>query len=324
MNVPIWLLFSFPFLPFLVLVSFLWKLHENRRNAVRPFKSMRRPAGYSLRERSEEQWERFTTWLTASVFSSFFPILAISLLGSSWSIPILIIGVFACGFCLWQTWNVIRPLPNMWSGLRGEQCVGAELDALQNERVRVFHDLVVEENGSVWNFDHIVLTGSGLLAIETKCRRKKVADQDRHKLTYDGHKINFPDGSYDTENLNQVIRQAKWLRKSAREWTGDVPVDVTPVLTYPGWFASSTVRGEVVVVNEKQIRQLLRGNAKSLDDRSWKLLEKRLEELTRVELPKDPAEKRIKGANASSRKSRREVFSKVRTRRVQERPGLGK
>lgn len=294
MTVPVWLLVCFPILPFLVLVGFLWKFHETRRNAVRPFRSMRRPAGYSLRERSEERWEHFTSWLGASVFSSLIPLLAVSLIGTDWTVILLAVGTGACGICLWFTWRSMRPLPRMWLGLRGEQCVGAELDAMQLPEVRVFHDLVVKDAGKGWNIDHVVLSRSGLFAIETKCRRKKVADQERHKLTYDGHKINFPDGSYDTKDLTQAVRQANWLKRAAFDWTGDVPVEVTPVLTYPGWFVSSTGRGEAVVVNEKQIGSLLRGRASVLDDRSWKLLEKRLEELTRVELPADPAENKIR------------------------------
>jgi hypothetical protein len=288
MSTHFWFTLCFPGLPFLALYIFCRKLAKAKQIAARPFDETKRLPGHSLSQRADEQRETFTTWLSITVIAALFPWLVFTLTGGEAIIIPLLMGALSAPFCLWKMWSAYKPLPNWWLGIRGEQYVGAELDAIQNDDVKVFHDLVITDPKGNWNIDHVIVSRAGLFAVETKTRRKKVAvSSPRHKLSFDGHKVNFPDGSYDTGSVKQAIRQAQWLEKQAMDWSGGIAIPVAPVLTFPGWWVDITGKGEVAVLNPKQIRSLVTNRRQVLDDRSWKILLSRMKDLTTVKLPNE-------------------------------------
>lgn len=305
MSADFWFFLCFPGLPALVIFFYARKLIKARREAARPFHEMRRLPAYSLIQRAEEQWETFTTWLSMTAMVAVVPWLVFTLSDGDSLVAPVVFGLITSPICLWRMWVAYQPLPNWWLGIRGEQYVGAELDAIQDRDLKVFHDVVISDPNGDWNIDHVIVTRAGLFAVETKAKRKKRAvDSPSHKLSFDGHKVNFPDGSYDVDSVKQASRQARWLEQKVREWCGGISVPVIPVLTYPGWLVDVTGKGEVQVVNPKQIFRVVKGRRAVLDERSWKILNSQMKSLTDVELPREN-EGRAKPPNR--RKSPRHV-----------------
>lgn len=306
MPAQFWFFLCFPGLPALVIFIYARKLIKARKEAARPFNEMRRHPAYSLIQRADDQWETFTTWLSMTAMVALLPWLVFTLSEGEAVITPLVFGLITSPVCLWQMWAAYQPLPNWWLGIRGEQYVGAELDAIQDADFKVFHDLVVPDPNGDWNIDHVVATRAGLFVVETKAKRKKHAvDTPRHKLSFDGHKINFPDGSYEVDSVKQASRQARWLEQKTREWCGGISVPVIPVLTYPGWWVDVTGKGEVQVVNPKQIFRVVKGRRAVLDERSWKIILSQLKTATTVELPLEKKPRRRVEAPRNGNRSRR-------------------
>ncbi len=281
------ILFSlfFPGLPALALVFFCRSIIKARRRASRPFDEMRRLPGYSLSKQADERWDTFSTWLCCSGFSAIMPWVIFVLIDGRSIVGPLFLGLITAPFCFWRMWVAYKPLPKWWLGLNGEQYVGAELDSIQNESVKVFHDVVISDSKGAWNIDHVIVTRAGLFTVETKAKRKKTAvASPKHKLSFDGHKVNFPDGTYDAGSVMQAVRQAQWLEREAVTWTGGVAIPVTPILTFPGWWVDTTAKGAVSVLNPKMIRRVVMSHSHVLDDRAWNSIVKQLEALTKVRL----------------------------------------
>jgi len=148
-----------------------------------------------------------------------------------------------------------RQLRQYRLGMWGEMATGQMLDLLMLEGHRVFHDLPADK----FNIDHVVVTNSGVFAVETKARRKP--DKARGKIDYsvefDGRVLNFPDWT-DAKTIQQATRQADWLANWLRSATGD-KVPVAAVVAIPGWYINRTGRSRVYVINPKQIGQLIKG-----------------------------------------------------------------
>ena len=292
MNTPLWFYLLFPGLPFLALAFFMHRITKNRHAAQQPVYSMRRPAGYGLQQEANELWENFTTWLSVAVFTAMVPTLAVILSSGSGLILAIIVGVIASSFTIWKMWKAYAPLPGYWLGVRGEQATGGELDTMQGDLVRVFHDLVITEKGVTWNIDHVILTRCGLISIETKARRKKMNVEGKaHALSSDGRRVNFPDGSYDKASIEQSLRNGKWLKRQATEWTGGDDIPVIAVVAYPGWLVNHTDEGDVYVRNPKEIREMLNFQEHRLYEKNWQILCNQLEAACSVEF-NDPKPKK--------------------------------
>ncbi|MDF1826437.1 MAG: nuclease-related domain-containing protein [Verrucomicrobiales bacterium] len=292
MNTPLWFFLLFPGLPFLAFAFFMNRIAKNRHAAQQPVYSMRRPAGYSLQREANELWDEFSLWLSISVFAALIPALMSIASEGGFLAGSIILGTAVCSFTFWKMWKAYAPLPGYWLGVRGEQATGGELDMLQSEMVRVFHDLVITEKGSTWNIDHVILTRCGLIAIETKARRKKMdVDGKAHALSSDGVRVDFPDGTYDTESISQALRNGKWLSRIATEWTGGDDIPVIAVVAYPGWLVNHRDEGQVYVRNPKEIREMLEFQPHRLYEKNWNILCGQLEKVCRVEF-NDPKPKR--------------------------------
>lgn len=131
-------------------------------------------------------------------------------------------------------------------GYECELAVGQELDLLMLRGYRVFHDLPADN----FNIDHVVVGPTGVYAVETKGRSKRVADSEdkavSYRVSYAAGKLYFPFGT-DTKIVPQATRQAKWLSNWLSSATG-MSVEASPIVVLPGWFVESKDRPAVPVI----------------------------------------------------------------------------
>lgn len=167
---------------------------------------------------------------------------------------------------------------NTWLGYFGERVVGEALEPLKAEGVRIFHDVPAGDAKKPFNIDHVIVSPAGVFAVETKTRRKGRAREGfaEHQIIYDGNVLAYPWGE-DRFGLDQARRQAEWLQQWLEQLVGQ-SVRVHPILTFPGWMVISRARGDVVVLNPKQIpgAVALRGNP-VLDEREIDLISRQLD-----------------------------------------------
>ena len=144
-------------------------------------------------------------------------------------------------------------------GFQGERFVAEELNQLMNNGFQVFHDIPFFD----YNIDHVVVGPTGVFAIETKTKRKRLAHgKEKHKVVFDGERLNFP-GGWDTAALDQARLNAKTLSQWLSSATAD-RITAHPILTIPGWFVERSVRSEVYVANPKQIRSYILNSNENL------------------------------------------------------------
>lgn len=142
-------------------------------------------------------------------------------------------------------------------GLDAELAVGQELNQLMLDGCRVFHDFPAEN----FNIDHVVISPSGVYAVETKGRAKP--DKGRGKIDanviFDGEKLQFPDW-FETKPLDQARRQADWLSKWLTSAVGS-PVKAQGVLVFPGWYVERKGAGQVIVISGKEAYHLKKSSS---------------------------------------------------------------
>lgn len=211
-----------------------------------------RSAGESLRSKLEALNERLIFSLAFFLFLPF---------SFAWGVPTNVsTPVFLCilfPLVLLSSIPMIRIIVkyrNYALGLRGERAVGEELNQLMMEGCHVFHDYPANPK---WNIDHVVIAPSGVYSIETKTRRKRRAPKGKreHEITFDGARLHFPHCT-DNHGLEQSRANASWLSRELTSATGE-PVKAKPVLTFPGWLVTLRGKGDVTVLNPKQIRQVI-------------------------------------------------------------------
>lgn len=201
----------------------------------------------------------------------------------------LITGFIACSILFYRASRFILRYSNHRLGYLGEQVVGRILDQLSSDSVRVFHDLEIREPGKKpWNIDHIVLTPAGVFCIETKARRKPRSiapdGQQSHKVIFDGQQLIFPHPMKpDRYGIDQALRNAEWLAEKLTSLNG-TPIPVFPALVFPGWWVDAKGKGEVTVLNPKQLRSLLSSKSATLPADRQRAISNQLEERCRIDL----------------------------------------
>lgn len=136
-------------------------------------------------------------------------------------------------------------------GFHGERAVGEELNQLMREGCQVFHDVPLEPYG---NIDHVIVAPAGVFAVETKTRRKRPAPKGKREYdaVFEGEGVKFPTW-HETDMVEQARMQADKLRAFLSKAVGE-PVDVSPILTLPGWYVTSRVPFDsLYVLNPRQI-----------------------------------------------------------------------
>lgn len=172
--------------------------------------------------------------------------------------------IIAAAWILWNLRQGLRKVESFFKGARGEERVAAILQDLPDE-YEVFHDYVAGSD----HVDHVVVSPSGIYAIETKCWNGKVTLEDGSILA---------DGKLPSRSpIRQVQREAAEIRNKLKDlgWAGCV----TPVVA----FASDTFAPgkaeikDVTVLNAAELKAWLCGQASILTgmelDRITKLME---------------------------------------------------
>jgi Nuclease-related domain len=168
----------------------------------------------------------------------------------------LLYAVLALAFILWavrKLWKAGTQLDNLKAGYDAELAVGQELDQLMRRGAYVFHDVPADN----FNIDHVVVSGQGIFAVETKgfTKPKRGGGNADATVVFDGQVLKFPTWA-TREPLDQADRQAAWIGKWLSSATG-AHVSALPVLALPGWFVDRTGRGAVRVFNGKELAGLL-------------------------------------------------------------------
>jgi hypothetical protein len=247
-------------------------LRAEKAGSRSPFsEKLKRPAGEGLRIQVEEVRDKMMETGLAMTFQVLAP--AVILMGlrvqdgmaaAVINGVVAVVGISAAAM-KWTTFRSLRTqLRKLRLGYDGERYVGEELNGLMARGYRVFHDLQVDwkPGGIVCNIDHIAVGPEGVFAVETKTRRKRLADAGKGKgadreyeVIYDGRTLRYPNWE-SSEQLAQAASAAddlsRWLTGTAA-----VPVTVTPVVVIPGWRVERKGKGRVVVFSGKEVARYL-------------------------------------------------------------------
>lgn len=137
-------------------------------------------------------------------------------------------------------------------GFTGERVVGEELNQLLAVGFRVFHDVPFDG----FNIDHVLVGSPGVYAVETKARRKPtdIKGADKATVVFDGERLSFPKGKWDTAAVEQARRNARtletWLTKACGE-----RITANAILALPGWFVTRKAVSDVNVLNPAEIKR---------------------------------------------------------------------
>lgn len=147
-------------------------------------------------------------------------------------------------------------MDNLKAGYDAEVAVGQELDQLMRHGAATFHDIPADN----FNIDHVVVSGEGVFAVETKgfTKPKQGRGKVDARVVFDGKVLKFPTWT-TSEPLEQAERQAAWLAKWLTRAVGST-VQVLPVVALPGWFVERTGRGDVRVFSGKELAGLLKSH----------------------------------------------------------------
>lgn len=169
--------------------------------------------------------------------------------------PVYAMGAFGIAvFLVRRLLKAGARLDKLKAGFDAELAVGQELDQLMRQGAAVFHDIPADN----FNIDHVVISGEGVFAVETKGFTKPRQGKGRADATvlFDGKSLRFPTWA-TSDPLDQAERQAAWLSKWLTGAIGS-PVHALPVLALPGWFVERTGRSDVRVFNGKELAGLLK------------------------------------------------------------------
>jgi hypothetical protein len=170
-----------------------------------------------------------------------------------------------CIFFMLRAFRRFDEAQNIRLGLRGEQAVAEMLHDAMESGFHSFHDIPGDGD---WNIDHVAVGKRGVFLIETKARRKRGSrnGQAAHEVIYDGQALQFP-FYRDAKPIEQAKRNAKWLSNYLRKKTGE-PVEVAAVVVLPGWYVTTSERGNftVRVMNPKYLLGYLQRESEKLGD----------------------------------------------------------
>ncbi len=276
------LLIVFPLVGMLVLTG-----HINRRMATRKApvgEKMLRPAGESVRQELENQFERLIYCMFKLLIAPLVcAVLLMNQQGSPAWVKLLffVVGIASVVWGLVSFRAIIRKAFSYRLGFRGERFVGGLLETLREHGYRVFHDLPFDN----FNIDHALVGPGGVFAIETKTRRKVVGNKGSKgqpaKVLFDGQALNFPEWK-DSYGVKQACNNARHLATHLSAATGD-KVAVEPILVLPGWWVESTTHQPLLVLNPKQLLSALPRRPQILNPAQIQRIAYQLERMAEME-----------------------------------------
>ena len=164
-------------------------------------------------------------------------------------------------------------------GLDGELATAEELNQLMLDGCRVFHDVPIRYG----NVDHVVVSPSGVYAVNTKMLGKRAKTGGNAEVTVDhrSNVIQFPDRQYRIP-VDKLTTEANCL---SQELTGAVgrKVEVEPMLALPGWCVSERIgHGRVFVFNPvRPVKFFVQPNRRCLEAEMIQRLAHQLEQKCR-------------------------------------------
>ena len=234
----------------------LLRYHLTKKSRA-PFdvaKTLRIP-GFTLLEKIKSLQMDLSTNLVLCVIVAMLPFVQIGVyslfdkeIETFWPLAVIYLGVGIS--LLWKISKQFRQLQHVRLGLEAEWAVATELAHIKEPSITVFHDVICEK----FNIDHVITSPYGILAIETKGRRKpnKSKQQDTHKVRLIREELHFPN-YVDQNSVPQALRQAKWLKEQLASSTGE-RFNVTPALVIPGWFVEMKSKPAVIAWPLKKLR----------------------------------------------------------------------
>ena len=180
----------------------------------------------------------------------------------------------------WRIARIWKRRQNCYLGWYGERYVAEWLEPAKLQGWRVFHDVPFENNGKKFNIDHIVVGLGGVVAVETKTRRKGNARPGRKdsEVYFNGRALDWPWGE-DTHGLDQAEWNARWLTDWIHAEIGE-RVSVSPILALPGWWLENKIpqaSRACAVVNPQWLPELLAKKRPVLTQKLADLIARRLE-----------------------------------------------
>jgi len=180
----------------------------------------------------------------------------------------------------WRIARIWKRRQNCYLGWYGERYVAEWLEPVKLQGWRVFHDVPFENNGKKFNVDHVVVGLGGVVAIETKSRRKGKARPGRKdsEVCFNGRSLDWPWGE-DTHGLDQAEWNARWLSDWIDAEVGE-QVRVSAVLAIPGWWLENKFTHEsrpCQVVNPKWLPGFFAKKGPIITPKQVDLISRRLE-----------------------------------------------
>ena len=222
-----------------LVVLYVRRLQWYRRGRHSPLpRNILRSAGHSLRERiTELQSAREDVFLqmiyTPVVLYATYLTLGLRDAAADvfWKLVIVFIGVCGSYFFGRKYYVLTQSIDLKRLGMEGEIYVGQELDQLMRVGCRVFHDIPFPYG----NIDHVVVSRSGVFAVNTKVFRKLNGSAGSDVvIDHRSNEIRFPDRVWRIP-CRQLESEVNWLAKKLTGAVGQ-PVNVESILMMPGWF----------------------------------------------------------------------------------------
>ena len=183
------------------------------------------------------------------------------------------------GFFLFRTLAERRSLSR---ALQGHRIVHDSLTGLIPAGFKLFHDVPTEPNVPNSNLHHLVIGPSGIFAIEasTPASRAVIPGRKPQEIIYDGDQLIYPWGQ-DVLGLVPTRRKAEWLSEWIFQLVGE-RVPINAVLTFPGWWVTSTAVRDIRVFNPNQLAAIIQQSPNTaISEHARKLLVQKLEILCR-------------------------------------------
>lgn len=246
-------IFVGPALMFGLLQVLKWRRKRSGKRPPFQDQLLRSPGERLRREIADISDDLAAYIMSASTFPLLLYSIYVAEIGKVPPVVLWLIGVGFTAFLISKVRTLINHRRDLRLGLSGEMATGEELNRLMLDGYNVYHDFPAGR----FNIDHIVVSPSGIFAVETKARSKGSGKKpmDEAKVIYDGERLRFPNW-VTAEPIDQAKAQAAWLTKWLSSAVGD-PVKVSPIVTIPGWFIDRKSPNGIPVLNPKQVKTYL-------------------------------------------------------------------
>jgi hypothetical protein len=241
------------------------KQAHRRVSSKAPFSELlRRPAGETLRIKIENLDDKISEQITMLVtLPTMMALCLFTIHPIGFVVPVLFCVVSAGWAGVWgmKSFRTLRERANYKLGFDGERYVAEELSRLIALGFEIYHDVPFDN----FNIDHVLVGPPGIFVVETKTRRKPVAESGNkeYHVLFDGKFLQWPWGA-DSHSIKQAANNSQtlaiWLSGAVGETVG-----TTAILTLPGWMVDRKAPYDgVYVLNPKEIHQVCSGREQRL------------------------------------------------------------